>query len=280
MLDHPGLRALARDRPITELGSDGDHQVVALGDDLVVKIRRGVEDEVERLVSREIRVLELVGPISPIPVPEVVVADPSAGLIVLTRLEGTSLLDEPCPEAGRLTGQLADLLAGLASVPERAVVTEVGADSVPLDLYLAEAAAHLAHVQHLLSAAGRELVEAWLAAPRPPEPTRTSLCHNDLGAEHLLAGHDRCRLTGVIDWSDAAASDPARDLARIHRDLGPRIASEVLRRVAALQDTGTWERAQFLARCALLEDLAYGHETGRAPYRDAALQSLWRTFAS
>jgi aminoglycoside phosphotransferase (APT) family kinase protein len=279
MLDHPDLRALARDRPITELGSGSDHQVVALGDDLVVKIRHGVEDEVERLVSREIRVLELVGPISPIPVPEVVVADPAAGLIVLTRLEGTPLLDEPCPEPGILTGQLADLLAALASVPERDVVTEVGTDLAPLGLYLAEAAAHLAGVQHLLSAARRELVESWLAAPLPPEPTRTSLCHNDLGAEHLLAGHDRRRLTGIIDWSDAAASDPARDLARIHRDLGPPVASKILRRVATLQDTGTWERIQFLARCALLEDLAFGQAAGRIRYRDAALQNLRRTFA-
>jgi aminoglycoside phosphotransferase (APT) family kinase protein len=30
-------------------------------------------------------------------------------------------------------------------------------------------------------------------------------------------------VTGIIDWSDAAIADPARDLALIYRDLGPEV---------------------------------------------------------
>jgi aminoglycoside phosphotransferase (APT) family kinase protein len=261
------------------LGSGTDHTVVALGDDLVARIPHQVDAETEQRTRREVRVLDLVGPAVPVPVPEVVAADPATGLVVLTRLEGTSLLAEPCPQPEHLAGQLADLLVALAALGGDQLAAEVGADDAPLEQYLEEAWGHLDAVAALLPTATQPLVEARLGAPLPPGPTRSSLCHNDLGAEHLLAGGDRRQLTGVIDWSDAAVSDPARDLARIYRDLGPQVASAVLARVGDGDDEATWARTRFLAACALLEDLAYGHETGRPRYRDEALRNLERTFA-
>ena len=59
-----------------------------------------------------------------------------------------------------------------------------------------------------------------LHADPPPTSTERVLAHADLGAEHLLAADGR--LTGVIDWSDAAVTDPALDFARPYRDFGRR----------------------------------------------------------
>ena len=76
----------------------------------------------------------------------------------------------------------------------------------------------------------------------------------------------------MLDWSDAAVTDPALDLARPLRDFGPAFLAELL-------DTYGHEapdpaRVRFLARCAALEDLAHGRRTGQAPYARAAERSL------
>jgi aminoglycoside phosphotransferase (APT) family kinase protein len=98
------------------------------------------------------------------------------------------------------------------------------------------------------------------------------LVHNDLGAEHLLEGGGA--LTGVIDWTDAAVSDPAVDFARPLRDFGPAFLARVLAAYGGAPDGGFGDRVRFLARCAALEDLAYGAQPGREAYRGAAAVSL------
>jgi aminoglycoside phosphotransferase (APT) family kinase protein len=50
------------------------------------------------------------------------------------------------------------------------------------------------------------------ACPRG-SPQRV-VAHADLGAEHILELDGT--LTGIIDWSDAAITDPALDLARLY----------------------------------------------------------------
>ena len=67
----------------------------------------------------------------------------------------------------------------------------------------------------------------------------------------------------------AALVDPAYDYGLLFRDLGP----------AALPpgdhlEPGIRERAAFFARCSVLEDLAYGVETGRKRYADKSTAAL------
>lgn len=83
-------------------------------------------------------------------------------------------------------------------------------------------------------------------------------------------------MTGVIDWTDAAIVDPAYDFGLIHRDLGPAAVHRALRAYPAdaRETEAIAERAIFYARCALLEDLAYGLETGRRTYLDKSLAAL------
>ncbi|MET7422995.1 phosphotransferase [Dactylosporangium sp. NPDC005555] len=88
------------------------------------------------------------------------------------------------------------------------------------------------------------------------------LAHADLGAEHILE-HDG-EVTGVIDWSDAAVTDPALDFARLLRDFGPDFLAQVRDAYGEIPDMA---RIEFFARCAALEDLAHGGEHARAAER-------------
>ncbi|HEU4427081.1 MAG TPA: hypothetical protein VFR67_31515, partial [Pilimelia sp.] len=69
---------------------------------------------------------------------------------------------------------------------------------------------------------------------------------------------------------------PAYDFGLLYRDLGPAALDTALSRYRAGPDGGAAlrERATFYARCALLEDLAYGLETGRRAYVDKSLAAL------
>jgi len=58
----------------------------------------------------------------------------------------------------------------------------------------------------------RPVIEGQVEAPSPPPLQRTT--HDDLGIEHLILDLDTRRLTGIIDWEDAAITDPAPNLHR------------------------------------------------------------------
>lgn len=264
---------------ITALGGGTDHEAYDVDGEFVLRRHRRPDEETAHAVRSEARLLGIVGAVSPVPVPEVVVADPESGLLVLRRLPGTPLLDDPPADPTALVDQVIRFLVAVHAIPERLVADLVERDDHPLDAYLAEAVETMPVLAPALTADARRTVERFLASAPPAEPGVTVFCHHDLGAEHLLAGADRTTLTGVIDWSDAALTDPARDLGRLYRDFGPAFAARVLDGLDARGDDRLLERAAFLARCALLEDLAFGLETGDRRYAEAALGHLARTFA-
>jgi aminoglycoside phosphotransferase (APT) family kinase protein len=268
---------------VLELGGGTDNTAYEVDGELVVRLARDPDPgRRAEAVRREAALLAAVGRLSPIPVPEPVFADPGAGALAYRKLPGRPLDRSPVPHPERLGPALGRFLSAL----HRADLAELGPlappDDHPTVAWREDAERdHLAVAGHLPPAA-RRTVESFLAAPPPPDPDRAAvLCHNDLGAEHILVadGDDTLAITAVIDWTDAAATDAARDLARLFRDLGP----EALDRTLAHYD-GPWssadrERAVFYARCALLEDLAHGLGPGPRRYADAALAHLPHTFA-
>jgi aminoglycoside phosphotransferase (APT) family kinase protein len=100
------------------------------------------------------------------------------------------------------------------------------------------------------------------------------LCHFDLGAEHVLTDAPGARVTGVIDWTDATPADPAYDLGLILRDLGAETFDAALVASGFAGDPGIRERAFFCARCAALEDAAFGCAPGREALLEASLGAL------
>ncbi|GAA0811360.1 phosphotransferase family protein [Spirilliplanes yamanashiensis] len=237
------------------LGAGLDHTAWLVDDDLVVRCPTP---------AAEARLLAAVAAVSPLPVPEVVFA--AGGCLAYRRLPGVPLLHAPAPaDGGAAVGAaVAGLAAALrAATPDLAGL--VPADDTPPAEWLAEARAAWPRLRAAVPARFHGAVDAFLAAP-PPGPARELVfAHNDLGIEHILVDADG-RITGILDWSDAALADPARDVALVYRDLGPRAL------VAA--DPAVRDRAVFHARCGTLEDLAFGLDQPAPAYAAKALRSL------
>jgi aminoglycoside phosphotransferase (APT) family kinase protein len=262
-------------RTIAESREGLDNTVYEVNGELMIRRRRVADPAATR---REVELLAVLRRLVATPVPEVVFADHDQAVIAYRKLLGEPLNLHPVPEPERLAGPLGRLLSQLHGAPPGEM-----RDVAPLDLYpaptlLEDAELDYRDVESHVPEEQRELVEAFLRRPPPGEPRALRLCHNDLGAEHLLTDTATSTLTGVIDWSDAAVTDPAHDFALVYRDLGPDVFDLVLSHYGHGFDRADRDRAVFYARCALIEDLAYGLGTGPRHYADAALAHLLPTF--
>ena len=237
------------------LGAGEDNTAFRCGD-LVVRVANG------RSTEEEEQLLLLLGPRVSIPVPAPLIADEDLGVLAYPLLPGRPLLGRvPPPGAARRLGVFLSELHGLDASLVTGVVEEESADP---------------H-EWLQDLTGPEELLAVLHASVPAPGGRRVLAHADLGAEHLL--EDGGVLTGVLDWSDAAVTDPALDFARLYRDFGPSFLGEVLDTYSlpapdALARIEVMARIKFFARCAALEDLTFARLSGRREYADAAHRSL------
>ena len=252
-----------------EIGRGLDH--VAYDDgERVFRFAKG--DDAAAQVEREAALLDLVADVSPLPVPRPLEVDTERGCLIYKRLPGVPLLhvDNRAHAAQPIASELGRLMRALRDVnPGELVET----DDEPLQAWLAEARGDYANVAASIPVRHRTAVERFLDTTAPaPAPTLV-LSHNDLGIEHVLVDPDTLAITGVIDWSDAAITDPAADLGRILRDLGEAALEAALASYAG-GGAELVTRAHFYARCSLLEDLAYGLETDRGEYTAKSLAAL------
>ncbi|MEV4636563.1 phosphotransferase [Actinoplanes sp. NPDC049548] len=254
---------------VEPIGAGLDHTAYLVNGEVVVRFSRDSSDG-----RAEARLLELVAGVSPVPVPRPVFVD--AGCLAYRWLPGVPLLSV-APPAG-VARRLGELLAALQAVPRERVMGVVEVDDTPPAEWLTEAMEVWPTVAGHVPEAHRPAVEAFLAEAAPAPATRLAFSHQDLGAEHVLVDPGSGTITGVVDWSDAAVGDPARDFGLILRDLGPEALTEAL--TDALPESfpsGSDEfrlRATFYARCGLLADLAYGVETGRRQYVTKSVAGL------
>jgi aminoglycoside phosphotransferase (APT) family kinase protein len=273
-LDHVAYEAVV---PASVAGADGVR--------VVVRLARDVGDT-ERM-RREARFLRRLAAVCPLPVPAPELLDdggPGGSCLVYPRLPGVPLLHAPA--GSRRPGAAGRALGGMLRVLHAQPV-ERWADVVDEDDTAPEAWRHDAEASYAAFArhvppVHRERIEEFLAAEAPGPATRRALCHHDLGSEHVLVDTAGA-VTGVVDWSDAALADPARDLGLVWRDLGRaglRAALEAYGPAARDADPGLAERIGFYARCAALEDLAYGLATGLQAYAAKSLAGLGRLFGS
>jgi aminoglycoside phosphotransferase (APT) family kinase protein len=123
-------------------------------------------------------------------------------------------------------------------------------------------------------------VDAFLVDPLPlaaRKPGAAVLCNTDLKGEHIFVSEDGGRITGIIDWADAAITDPAADFAGLAIWLGPAFVHEVLDVYTGPADEGTFPRAMFLARAGLLGFLGDQLSTGSraTALMDAQLRAVF-----
>ncbi|MCI2420625.1 phosphotransferase [Saccharopolyspora sp. K220] len=262
---------------VVPVGAGLDNVAYEVNGELIVRFSK--EPDPEQL-DREARLLAAVAAVAPLPVPEPTFTVAEQGCMAYPKVFGTPLLDLPRHRRTEhdmsIAATLGEFLAALHAVPAAQMADLVDTDDLPLAEWRREAAAIYPAVVGQIPPAHRRPVEAFLDSPPPDDGFVPVFSHNDLGIEHVLVDPVGWAATGIIDWSDAAIVDPAHDFGLLYRDLGPaalhaaigsyRIDTDDL---AALSD-----RAVFYARCGVLEDLAYGVETGRNQYVDKSLAAM------
>ena len=103
---------------------------------------------------------------------------------------------------------------------------------------------------------------------------RPVLLHRDLEAAHVLHDPASARITGILDWGDASAGDPAFDFAGLLADLGEPAARSVLDRYRGPKDSGMLDRARFYANVAPFYGIIYGRQLGRPEWARAGRRRL------
>jgi aminoglycoside phosphotransferase (APT) family kinase protein len=266
---------------VVAVGEGADHLAYEVNGELIARWAKEPEPAARAAqVDREARLLAAVAAVSPLPVPELSFAVPEQGWLAYRKLPGRPLLDQPrgrwSAHASSIAAALGELLTALHAGPTERLAALAGVDDQPPAGWRREAAETYLAVAGEVPAARRPLVEAFLEAPPPAEGWAPVFSHNDLGIEHVLVDPDTWTVTGVIDWSDAAVVDPAVDFGRLYRDLGPAAAHAAMGsyRTGTDELASLAERAVFYARCGVLEDLAYGLQTGRARYVDKSLAAM------
>ena len=266
-------------RSIVKRGEGLDNAAYEVNGELIVRASKETDPALRsESTQREAQLLAVAAGLSTQPVPEPVFVDAKVGLLAYFMLSGDPLMDHPVGEPARLAPALGGFLSRLHQAPLKRVEHLVERDAYPLLAWREDAQRDYQEISGHLSKAHRPLVENFLGRTPPPEPRAAGFCHNDLGAEHMLVDVETNTVTGIIDWTDAAIADPARDLALIYRDLGPEVFELTLVHYEGYFDDADRERAVFYARCKLLEDIAYGVRTGVHPYTKVGLTHLARTF--
>ncbi|GAA4608820.1 aminoglycoside phosphotransferase (APT) family kinase protein [Actinoplanes octamycinicus] len=247
---------------VAPIGDGLDNFAYEVNRDLIVRISKDPDPE---RTAHEGRLLDAVAAVAPVPVPSPAFVIPERGCLAYYKLAGVPLLDRSQrfrdAHAERVVAALGDLLTALHTIrpADAEIDDESGEGSIQetADLYATVAA----HVPPFF----RGRIESFLCTGPPAADYELVFSHNDLGIEHVLVDESGT-VTGVIDWSDAALVDPACDYGRLYRDLGPP--------ALAVTDPALIDRAVFYARCAVVEDLAYGLETGRSRYAEKSLTAL------
>jgi|tagenome__1003787_1003787.scaffolds.fasta_scaffold20688403_1 aminoglycoside phosphotransferase (APT) family kinase protein len=268
-------------RMVTPLGAGLENDAFDVDGELIVRFRIG-PDPAERAhaVEREARLLHLIATRSPVPVPTPVVALTDEGCLIYPKVPGRPLIDllavQRARHAAHVGAVLGGLLAALHTTPSEDLAGLVDIDDdAPVE--------GLEATRRLCGDLGTAVpsrfgraVRAFLDAPPPDPAERLVFSHNDLGIEHVLVDPETGRITGVVDWTDAAICDPARDLSLILRDLGRRALDAALITYGPTPEdaSGLGRRIDFLARCALLEDLAYGLDTDRDAYVEKSMDAM------
>ncbi len=261
---------------VSPLGRGLDHVAVRVGGDAVLRVALEADPAARAAaVRREAALLRAVAAVAAVAVPVPVRVEPDDGWMLQPLLQGTPLLHATPAVRARLAPAVGGALGRLIAAVARLDVPDVHPDATPASEWLDEARGLHDAVADAVPAAHRPAVRAFLDAPPPPDAAAGDavLCHDDLGIEHVLVDGGGA-VTGVIDWGDAAVTDPAGDLGRIHRDLGPAALDAALAEVAPADPAAVRVRAVFRARCGAIEDLAFGVGEERPAYVAKTLDAL------
>ncbi len=263
-------------RSFAYLGAGEDHIAFAVDETLIVRFNKADD---RAALAREVRVLRYVATLTELAVPHPAYVAHDAGFLGYPKLPGTPLLAargafelRRWPDFAR---QIGGFLRAINDAPVAPLAEVLAAEIVSPEELLTEARASFAEVRQRIPRPFWASIQAFLDAVPEEHSFTPVLAHNDLGIEHILVDVAARRVTGIIDWGDAALADPAYDLGKLYRDLGPAVLDALL----DAYDVGSARaalrrRAIFYARCGVLEELAFGLDTGRDEYSTKSLAAL------
>lgn len=240
--------------PLRLLANGWDNVLLRLGDDLVVRLpRRALA---AALVDHELRWLPRLAPRLPLPVPVPVRAGRAArgypwSWSVVPYLPGDVAARTPPDDEEATATALGAFLAALHEpAPADAPVNPFR--GVPLP---DRADAVLARLDALPGLDRGAVLAVWHdAAGAPPWSGPPLWLHGDLHPANVLV--HRGRVSGVIDFGDVTAGDPATDLA-VAWTLLPLSCHGALREAYGGVDDDTWVRARGWALALSLAYLAH-----------------------
>lgn len=268
-------------KSIILLGEGVNHIAYEVNGELIVRFAKEPALALRAArVHQEARLLAAVREISPLPVPILKFIAADQGCLAYAKLPGIPLLDVPHSQrmahSVSIAATLGGLLARLHATPVDRLASGAVEDDQPLILWRDEAAQTYATIVEHIPAVRHEPIEAFLEAVPPEDKYTLAFSHNDLGIEHVLVQPKGLTVTGIIDWSDAAVVDPARDFGLLYRDLGPIALDCAIGRYGgdAVSLTSLRARAEFYARCSVLEDWAFGIESGKANYVEKCVAAM------
>ena len=240
---------------------------------------------VERQMEIESRLLPLLAPRLPVPVPVFQFYGEASSLFGRRFCGYAKLPGEPAirlkPESlsvGALATSLGRFFSALHAFP----VDDAARAGVPeqqLDESLREIRTDaLDDLERVSEIAPEAPIAAWRrfleAGVEPARTHRTALVHNDFSAEHALFDSSAHAITGVIDWSDVAISDPAVDFAGLYHWGGHRLVREVLAKYEGGLGESELRLARYMAACRGAMDVSFGLDHGRPEYVAAGLRAL------
>jgi len=246
------------DTPVRRLASSGStNALFRLGEELLVRLPR--QPGGSQAISKEAKWLPVLGPLLPVPVPQVVaVFDPDCGYperwSVVRWIDGAHpvVVDPDTPVDPRRE-ELAKNLATFLDALRQVEIPTVAVNNPDLQSYRGEPLAtmdqgtreniercrSLGDFDFDLDAAEQMWVDAMLL-PGAADRTTPRWYHSDLAAENLLVRDGA--LTAVLDFGGLAVGDPTVDLVVAWEVLDPP-ARELFRRQIGV-DEPSWLRGR------------------------------------
>lgn len=266
-------------RSIEPFGSGWDNTAYLVDGELVFRFPR--REFAVPFLARETRVLPALAPRLPLPVPVPAWAGvpterfpwPFAGY---RRIAGRTLDAADLSPAERqvLAPAIAAFLKALHATPLDGL--DLPGDELARTDFVRRGPLMFERLQALESAGIIADRRPWLAlfegVGEPEPPPRPVLVHGDLYERHVLvdgANH----ISGVIDWGDVHAGDPALDLSFLYRFF-PAAERDAFLRVYGPVDARTARLARLRAAFHASTLAAFAHSTNDAPLLRASLAAM------
>ena len=199
------------------IGTGDDNLVVVLDGEQIARFPR--KAEYRSRFAAELNLLARLAPASPLPVPRYERVSPDGSVGIYQRIKGREMTVEVfstmTPADQRLA--LASLAAFLSSLHALPAETIVQPDGSIARTWSGERFAALyrrvrrAEIAEIVSETMLARFDAFHDTFKSVAPGPSRVAHNDLTDDHILVRDGR--ITGIIDFSDAAFGDPASDFA-------------------------------------------------------------------